>query len=399
MNLIFTEEELLFRDEVRSFLTECLPEHIKKAVGKQTATWADSEIVMDWQRILYDKGWLTYNWPDEYGGNGWTGIQRFIFEKECAIAGAPQLIAMGLRYVGPVLMQFGTDEQKSFYLPKILSGEHYWAQGFSEPGAGSDLAAIKCKAENKGDHYLVNGSKMWTTYAHHANWLFALVRTSTEEKPQMGISFMLIDLQLKGISIEAIDTIGVDREVNQVFLDNVRVPLDCLVGEAGKGWEYAKFLLEFERGGVSFSAGLQRNLNEIRTMVTEEHPSLKNDTVFNHRLAKLEIRLLSLDMLELRIFASVGSGKPPGKEASAMKLLATELQQDIFEFAVDVSAQLALPYEKARPLHGESAPDALASELSQALMSRYLNHRAATIYAGSSEIQREIIAKQVLGLR
>jgi len=393
------DDVVAFRDEVRAFLDERLPAHIREAVRKQSSVWLEPDLALEWQRILRERGWAAYNWPAEFGGTGWDALKRFVFEKECALAGAPELVAMGLRYVGPVVMEFGTPEQQAAFLPKILTGEHYWAQGFSEPSAGSDLAGVKCKAERRGDHYLVNGTKIWTTHAHFANWLFALVRTSQEDRPHKGISFLLIDMHSPGISVDPIPTIGADHDVNQVFLSDVEVPAENLVGEEGRGWEYAMFLLEFERGGASFASRLWRELAELEAQVQAERPELRHDRLFVHRRARLEIRLIALEMLELRIFSSARAGHGAGREVAVLKLVATELQQDLAKLAVDVAGEDALPYERRRPLTGPNAPPAHAGELNQHLMSRHLNARAATIYGGSSEIQREIIAKQELRLR
>ena len=380
LDFAYNADDLAFRATVRAFLDEHLPESIRSATRRNTATFVSKEVAQQWHAILHAKGWLAYHWPPEWGGTGWTPIQRFIFERECALADAPRLIPMGLRYVGPVIFTYGNAEQKAHFLPRILNGEHYWAQGFSEPGSGSDLASLQCKAELRGDRYVVNGSKLWTTHAHYANWIFCIVRTEKAERPQEGISFLLIDLATPGIRVEPIVTIGGDHEVNQVFFDDVDVPAANLVGEAGRGWRYAKFLLELERGGASASGMIRRELQHLKAALHADGGA--PDQVMQHQLARLEIRLLALEVTELRVMAAMTAGRAPGKESSVLKLAATDLEQDTAQLAVQAMGGQAL-----RAPAGGGA------------VSRYLNSRAASIYGGSNEIQRGIIAGQVLGLR
>ncbi len=396
---LISGRELDFRNEVRAFLAQNLNPEIRLAVRRQTGTYAEKDTVVAWQNILNDKGWLAIHWPVEFGGTGWSPIQRFIFEYECAVAGAPEQVPMGLRYVGPVIARFGSEWQKSYFLPKILSSEHYWAQGFSEPGAGSDLAALKTTAVLEGDHYVVNGSKMWTTHAHYADWLFCIARTEKTKKPQDGVSFLLIDMNSPGISVHPIPLLAVDVEVNQVFLDNVKVPVSHLVGEAGRGWEYTKFLLEFERGGGVFCGRMRHEFNLVKELIDETNPALWNDRVIAHRLAAIEFRLMALEMLELRQTSALQAGQPPGVGGSIAKLLGSELQKDITEAGMRLAGLAGMEMIPQRPLPDPESIGFAGVDLELVAVSRYLNIRAASIYGGSSEIQREIIAKQVLGLR
>lgn len=387
----FEPEDRAFREEVRHFLDTHLPQHLRIANRLTSATFVSKEIAQEWQGILHKQGWLGYLWPVEYGGTGWSPVQRLIFERECALADAPAPMPMGLRYVGPVIFTFGSPHQKDYFLPRILNGEHYWAQGFSEPGAGSDLASLQCRAEDKGDHYQVNGSKIWTTHAHLANWIFCLVRTRKTVKPQEGISFLLIDMQSPGIRVEPIITLGGDHDVNQVFFDDVRVPTENMVGEEGRGWQYAKFLLEHERGGVSASGKIRRELEHLKTIARQN----MEDRLFSHKLAWLEIRLLSLEVTELRVMSKIAPGHPPGKESSVLKLISAQLEQDVSQLAVEALGHGGLRMAEHEFATGISG----AIDFTLPLMRRYLNLRASSIYGGSNEVQRNIIASQVLGLR
>jgi len=396
---LLSPQEQAFRDEVRDFLARELDDELKIAVRRQTISYPEKDVAVAWQHKLQRQGWLAPHWPVAHGGTGWSPIQRFIFEYECALAGAPEQIPMGVRYVGPVIAEFGSDWQREFFLPRLLGSEHYWAQGFSEPGAGSDLASLKTTAELRGDHYMVNGSKMWTTHAHFANWLFCLVRTSTEERPQQGISFLLIDMNSPGITVKPIPLLAVDHEVNQVFLDDVRVPVSHLVGEAGHGWDYAKYLLEFERGGTVFCGRLRRELAQVKELITAVAPSRWRDRVFTHELAALEQRLMAVELFEFRLAAAMRAGSAPGVGGSVSKLIASELQKDINELGMRAAGSNGLELEPRRPLHGPQAPALPDCDLERVIMPRYLNMRVASIYGGSSEIQREIIGKQILGLR
>ena len=395
MNLNFTEEELAFQQDVRQFLQENLPQHIVDGTANNGSVFVETDIALEWQAILVDKGWAVPQWPTEHGGTGWSPAQKYIFSRECYQAGAPMLIPLGLLMLAPVIMAFGTEEQKAEYLPKILSGEHYWCQGYSEPGAGSDLASLKLKADPDGDDYIVNGSKIWTTHAHLADHIFCLVRTDNSVKPQAGISFLLIDMDTDGITVEPIITMAGDHEVNQVFFDNVRVPQTNRIGEENKGWSYAKYLLEFERGG-GFSAHRIRHeidgLRELMRDASRNNPHFDSSGDLERRVSRVEIDLKALEITELRILSSVSDGGNPGPESSIMKLSAVRLEQEVNEMAVEVLGYTGFemnPVPEGNPVRA----DYISS-----VVPRYLNNRAASIFGGSQEVQRNIIAKMVLGL-
>lgn len=399
MDLSFSPEDLAFQREVRAFLDENLPEDIRNATELTTTVFVEKDIALKWQAILNEKGWLAYFWPEEYGGPGWSSTQRYIFQQECARAGAPGIIPMGIRYVGPVIFTFGSQEQKDFYLPKILTGEHYWCQGYSEPGAGSDLASLKCKAERDGDAYVVNGTKIWTTHAHHADWIFCLVRTDNTGRKQQGISFLLIDMNTPGITVEPIITMGLDHEVNQVFFDDVRVPVENLVGEENQGWEYAKFLLQFERAGGA-SGGLKGDLAKLKLIAGAEIVDTKpliTDPIFAAEIAQIEIGIMGLEMTELKIMSTLSAGQAPGPESSVLNSIAVKLGQRMSELCVEALAHYSLPFKHVRPMYGtnEWFP---GPEYAPPVMGTYLNKRAASIFGGSNEVQRDIIAKMVLRL-
>ena len=400
MDLTYTGEDLAFQNEVRAFLKENLTAEIKRATEKTTTVFVEKDVAEKWQKKLYEKGWLAYFWPKEYGGTGWTATQRYIFQQECAAAGAPGIIPMGIRYVGPVIFTFGSQAQKDFFLPKILNGEHYWCQGYSEPGAGSDLAGLKTRAVRDGDHYVVNGSKIWTTHAHHADWIFCLVRTDNTGRKQEGISFLLIDLKTPGIKIDPIITMGLDHEVNQVFFDDVRVPVENRVGEENQGWEYAKFLLEFERGGGSsgyLKAGMEKLKSVVSSQVNGNEPLIR-DPRFAAELASIEVGVMAQEITELRMMSKLAAGQPPGAESSIMKSTSVDLGQRMSELMVEALDYYATPMPAGgRPLYEindwlpgpEYAPPAIGT---------YLNKRASSIFGGSNEVQRDIIAKLVLRL-
>jgi alkylation response protein AidB-like acyl-CoA dehydrogenase len=396
---MLADDERTFQREVQAFLEHALDDRIRLATRRLTCTFLDREVTDEWHSRLNRRGWLAPLWPRAHGGTGWSAVERFLFEYESAIAGAPERIPMGLRYVGPILAQFGSDWQKQHFLPKILSGEHYWAQGFSEPGAGSDLAAVKTAAVIDGDHYVVNGTKIWTTNAHMADWVFCLVRTDATGKPQEGISFLLIDLRSPGIRIEPIKLLAGDHEVNQVFFDDVRVPREHLVGEAGRGWQYAKFLLELERGGTVQCGRVRAEFNAVKEHASSLHPGLLQDATVRRRFGELEARLMALEALEFRIARATTRATEPGVGGSVVKLVASELQQDVTQFGVEIAGLAALELEPSRPLASPAELGYPGPDLDLVAMPRYLNTRATTIFAGSSEIQREIIAKHVLGFR
>jgi len=402
MDIDLSPEEAAFRDEVRAFLRDNLPAAVKSGAAASPTVFVEPEIGQAWNAVLHAKGWLGYNWPAEYGGTGWSPVQRYIFEKECAEAGAPSLTVMGLKLLAPVLWTFGTPEQKAHYLPRILSGEDYWCQGFSEPGSGSDLASLKCRAVRDGDRYILNGSKIWTTHAHHANRMFCLVRSDTEVKKQAGISFLLVDLNQPGISVRPILTVAGDHEVNQVFLEDVVVPVSDRVGEEGAGWTIAKFLLENERGGSCHAPKLIYDLAQLEQAAKSECDgkghALADDPQWQRRIARVRLAAQALEMIELRIITEIAKGRKPGPQTSLTKLLASNLRQDIDLLAVDLYGALGLQLEMRRPLYGDRAPAPLHTQAAQVAAPRYLNSLAWTIFGGSNEIQSNIIARSVLDL-
>jgi alkylation response protein AidB-like acyl-CoA dehydrogenase len=402
MDLALTPEDAAFREDVRAFLRDHLPQDVKAGAAMTPTVFVEPEIGQAWNAVLHEKGWLGYQWPAEHGGTGWTPLRRYLFEKECAAAGAPNLTALGLKLLAPVLWTFGTDKQKATCLPRILSGEDYWCQGFSEPGAGSDLASLTTRAVRDGDKYIVSGSKIWTTHAHHANRMFTLVRTNTEVKKQAGISFLLIDLDTPGVSVRPILTSAGDHEVNQVFLDDVVVPAENLVGEEGQGWTIAKFLLENERGGSCHAPKLCYDLDRIEAAAQNESDGrggkLADQTDWRRRVAKARLGVNALDMIELKIVAEIAKGSKPGPQTSLTKLIASNLRQEIDLLAVDLFGLAGLQLDMTRPLYGKDAPEPVHSKAAQVAAARYLNGRAWTIFGGTNEVQSTIIAKSVLGL-
>jgi alkylation response protein AidB-like acyl-CoA dehydrogenase len=400
MDLSLSPADEAFRREVRAFLDEQLSEDIKEATRLTSGVFAAFPIGRRWHRALHAKGWIAPAWPVEFGGTGWTAMQRFIFERECAAAGAPRLFAMGLRMVGPVLMRFGRPEQKEFYLPRIRAGEDTWCQGYSEPGSGSDLASLQCRAASDGDDYVINGSKIWTTGAQYANRMFCLVRTSTDGKPQAGISFLLIDMDTAGLTVEPIVTLAGDHEVNQVFFDDVRVPKANRVGPENQGWTVAKYLLEFERGGTAYGPGLAAALRRLRAVAEAEAAGgapLIEDDGFRRRIAEAEVKAAALDATERRLMSAMGQGQNPGAAASMLKTLGSELNQQVSELAVEAVAYYAAPHQPDARVPGANV-EPIGPVHAVPVMPKYLNYRAASIYAGSNEIQRNIMAKLVLGL-
>jgi alkylation response protein AidB-like acyl-CoA dehydrogenase len=365
-----------FRAEVRAFLAEALTPELARAGRRATSVFSEPQHAVAWQQALTARGWGAIDWPVEYGGTGWTPLQKYIFSAECARAGTPNLLPQGVKMVAPVLMHYGSQEQKDSFLPKILSGEHYWCQGFSEPGSGSDLASLKLKAERDGDHYVLNGSKIWTTHAHHANWMFALVRTSTEGKPQAGISFVLIDMATPGLKVDPIISLAGEHELNQVFFDNVRVPVANRLGEENDGWSVAKYLLTYERGG-RYAPTLFAALDKLRD-------DAGDDPVLQDRIRREMVTVEALEAIEMK---SIGaSGAQAALYASVLKVQGTEAQQRIAVLECDVAGPEAW-----------CIPDGQASDRLATAVPRYLNGRAATIYAGSNEIQRDLIARVSLG--
>ncbi|MGF7155620.1 acyl-CoA dehydrogenase family protein [Novosphingobium gossypii] len=402
MDIDLSPADAAFREEVRNFLRDHLPAEVKDGAAATPSVFVEPEIGQAWNAVLHAKGWLGYQWPVEHGGTGWTPLQRYLFEKECAAAGAPNLTVLGLKLLAPVIYNFGTEAQKAQVLPRILSGEDYWCQGFSEPGAGSDLASLKTRAVREGDHYRVTGSKIWTTHAHHANRMFTLVRTNTEVKKQAGISFLLIDLASPGVSVRPILTNAGDHEVNQVFLEDVLVPAENLVGGEGDGWTIAKFLLENERGGSCHAPKLGYDLDQIEQAARQESDGkggiLAEQIDWRRRVARARLAVNALEMIELKIISEIAKGRKPGPQTSLTKLLASNLRQEIDLLAVDLYGPAGLQLETARPLYGDNAPTAVHSRAAQVASARYLNSRAWTIFGGTNEVQSTIIARSVLGL-
>lgn len=402
MDIELSLEDAAFRDEVRAFLRDNLPPAVKAGAAATPSVFVEPEIGQTWNAVLHQKGWLGYQWPAEHGGTGWTPLRRYLFEKECAAAGAPNLTVLGLKLLAPVLWTFGNEAQKATYLPRILSGEDYWCQGFSEPGAGSDLASLATRAVRQGDHYVVSGSKIWTTHAHHANRMFTLVRTDSSGRKQAGISFLLIDLDSPGVSVRPILTNAGDHEVNQVFLEDVVVPAANLVGEEGQGWTIAKFLLENERGGSCHAPKLAYDLDQIeagaRSQEAGDGIALADQVDWRRRVARARLGVDALDMIELRIVSEIARGHKPGPQTSLTKLLASDLRQEIDLLAVDLHGFAGLQLETSRPLYGPEAPEPVHSAGAQVASARYLNSRAWTIFGGTNEVQSTIIARSVLGL-
>lgn len=402
MDVNFSADDLAFQQEVRAFLDEKLNARLREGAANTPSVFTEPDITREWQSILNEKGWLATYWPKEDGGPGWTPTQKYLFERECQIAGAPSLPILGLRLVGPVICKFGTPAQKAHFLPRILSGEDYWCQGYSEPGSGSDLASLKTRAVRQGDKYIVNGSKIWTTHAHHANWIFALVRTDPDAKKQEGISFLLIPMEQPGVSVTPIVTMGNDHEVNATFFDNAESGVENLIGEEGQGWTIAKYLLENERGGSCAAPSLLAALDRLERLASGlpsgVNGALIHDPVIAQRIAKLRLEAQAFETTELRIIAELIKGRPAGPQTSLVKLISSNLRQAIQQLEVDLFGYDGLQLPVTRPLYGNEAPEPIGSREAQLAMPSYLNGRAYTIFGGSNEVQRTIIAKQVLGL-
>ncbi len=398
MDLQFTTEELAFRDEVRGFLKDKLPEDLSHKVknGLQL-TKQDME---RWHAILNERGWLANHWPEQHGGPGWSAVQKFIFEHECALAGTPRIVPFGLSMLGPVLIKYGNEAQKAHWLPRILNGADWWCQGYSEPGSGSDLASVKTSAVRDGDHYIVNGQKTWTTLGQHANMIFCLVRTNREAKAQQGISFLLVDMNSPGVEVRPIITLDGEHEVNEVFFTDVRVPVENLVGEENKGWTYAKYLLTYERtniAGVGFSvAGLEK-LKAVAGRMLRNGKPLTQDPLFAARLAKVEIDLENMKTTNLRVMAAVAGGGVPGAESSMLKIRGTEIRQEILSLVRRAMGPYAAPFIEEALQAGYDQP-AIGDAAAATAAAAYFNYRKLSIFGGSNEIQKNIISKMILGL-
>jgi len=394
MDLTYSGDDLAFRDQVRAFLAAELPADLRQKVTNQLRLQKDDYV--RWHHILARQGWAAPGWPREYGGPGWTPVQRHIFEEECARAGTPPVLPFGVNMVAPVIMAFGSQAQKDHYLPRILSCEDWWCQGYSEPGSGSDLATVRTKAVRDGDHYIVNGHKTWTTLAQHADWIFCLVRTDPTAKPQSGISFLLIDMKSPGVTVRPIITIDGSHEVNDVFLEDVRVPLENLIGEENKGWTYAKFLLGNERTSMAGIGRSTRYIDRLKKIVKAEIPA--DDPAhleFVKEIVRVELDVLALEATELRVVAQMARGIDPGPAASLFKIRGTEIFQNITELTHRAIGNYGLAIRE----HPVSANRFMPGpDYGHTASEKYLNSRKLSIYGGSNEIQRNIIAKAVLGL-
>ena len=396
MDLTFSKEDLDFQAEVRDFLTSEYPLAIKEKQDKRLPL--EKEDIISWQKILASKGWFAINWPKEYGGAGLTPTQIYILQTELAGANTPILIPFGVNMCGPVIYTFGTEEQKKKYLPGILNSDTWWCQGYSEPGSGSDLASLQTKAELKGDNYLVNGTKTWTTLAQHADWVFCLVRTETTDIKQEGISFLLIDMKSKGIEVKPIITIDGAHEVNMIYFDDVEVPVNNLIGEEGEGWNIAKFLLMHERTGIAGIAALKRELKRLKEISSDlivGEASLLDDANFRNKIEAAEIELTATEFTELRTLSQLSSGGAPGPESSILKIKGTELQQSISELFIEMLGYYAHPFLTEAELGSNAS---IGPDYAGSAMPHYLNFRKVSIYGGSNEIQRNVISKAILGL-
>jgi len=383
MDLNYSQEESAFRDEVRGWLKANLPQDLRDKMANHAHLSRDD--LLRWHKILAKKGWVAPAWPKEWGGTGWNVVQRYIFEEECGYAGTPPIVSFSMHMCGPVLLRFGTEAQKKRFLPRMYEGEDFWCQGYSEPGSGSDLASLKTKAERQGDHYIVNGQKIWTTLGHYADWIFCLVRTdSTLSKRQEGISFLLIDMKSPGIKVQPLILMDGGHEVNEVFFNDVRVPAENLVFEEGKGWTVAKYLLGHERMNTGRIGTSKRELAKLKEFAAarkgDDGRPLIEDARFRDKLTRVEVELMALEITNLRFLDQMRrSGQPPGADVSMLKIKGTEIQQALTELSMQ-------------------AADPAAQDEYTGLAKRYSNFRKTTIYAGSNEIQRNIISKMTLGL-
>lgn len=398
MNIDYSAAELAFQAEVRAFLKVQLPADISAKVLQGKRMGRDD--YMRWQRILFDHGWGSPYWPRENGGTGWNHTEVFIFEQECINAGAPRLIDFGQKMLAPVLMKYGSQEQQARFLPRILNGDDFWCQGYSEPGSGSDLASLKTRAERAGDKYVVNGQKTWTTLGQFADWIFCLVRTSSEGRPQQGISFLLIDMKSPGVTVRPIILLDGEHEVNEVFFDNVEVPLDNLVGQENKGWTCAKYLLTHERFGQHAVGNMKALMQRLKVVLREQMAdgrSLLDDAGFRDRLAQLEMEVMAHEMTLYRTLAAVARTGSPGPESSILKIVGSELLQDILDLFVRALGPDALAHlPEALDVNWQGEPIGSIDTITAAGL--YFNMRKLSIFGGSNEIQRNIIAQLILGL-
>ncbi|SDY46306.1 acyl-CoA dehydrogenase family protein [Citreimonas salinaria] len=398
MDLTYTDEQKAFRDEVRAFLDDKLPKRQRdKVAGGKRLTKADYE---EWHAILNERGWLGVTWPAEFGGTGWDAVQRHIFEEETTRAHAPRIVPFGLNMLGPVLMKFGSKAQQDHYLPRILNGDDWWCQGYSEPGAGSDLASVKTTAVREGDHYIVNGQKTWTTLGQYADKIFCLVRTSKEGKPQQGISFLLIDMDSPGVEVRPIVLIDGEAEVNEVWLSDVKVPVENLVGEENKGWTYAKYLLTHERtniAGVGFAQAGLENLKRIAGLEKAGGRPLIENPFFAAKMAQVEIDLMAMATTNLRTIAAAAAGQAPGAESSMLKIKGTVIRQEINALTRQAVGPFAMPFV-SEALDEGSNVEPVGPDYALPATQAYFNNRKLSIYGGSNEVQRQIISKTILEL-
>ena len=409
MDLDFSPEDLAFGEEVRAFIAEAFDDDMRAKVTHSKNHAVDKAAQVRWLKRLGEKGWIAPDWPVEYGGTGWSLGKKYVFDMEMALAGTPSTSNMGLRMCAPVVMAFGTPEQKAQHLPKILTTDVWWCQGYSEPGSGSDLASLAMKAELDGDHYVLNGSKTWTTLAQWADWMFCLVRTSNEDIRQKGISFLLIDMKTPGISVRPLPTLDGpvegEQEINQTYFDNVRVPVGNRIGKEGEGWTYAKYLLQFERGNA-YAPGLSAQLRKVRKIASVETAdrggAMMSDPDFRRKLAEVELKVEALNATELRIFAGRGSGEAMGAVSSMLKLEGSQMQQAITELALEATGLYAQGFVQDTWAHlrgdGDNTLFRPGPDYAATVAPHYFNYRKTSIYAGSNEIQHNIMAKMVLGL-
>lgn len=412
MDMDYSPQEQQFRTEVRAWIDEAFDDELRAMMAQSKNGYLDKAGQVRWQKALHARGWAAPNWPQEYGGPSWTPAQRHLFQSELAAAGCPPVSPMGLKMVAPVIMKYGTPEQKVRFLPRILASDDWWCQGYSEPNSGSDLASLQMRAsvvsDERGEHYVLNGSKIWTTHAQWADWMFCLVRSSRGQRPQEGITFLLLDMRMPGITVSSLPTLDGpmegQQEVNQVFFDDVRVPVADRIGEEGMGWAIAKYLLEFERGG-SYAPMLRQQLDKVASIAAAQpgedgRRRLIDDPVFRQRLGAMQVHVAAAEAAELRLFSDVASGTSVGAASSMIKVVGTETAQAIAELAVDALGPYALPFVRDTwaEIQGRPASPRLGPDYAATVAPRYFNYRKASIYGGSNEIQRNIIARLVLGL-
>ncbi len=403
MDLSYTPQEEAFRAEVRAFLDAEVPAPVRAKVRLGRRLHKDD--MVGWQKILHRRGWGAGMWPTRFGGAGWSVVQQYIFEEESTAANAPPQLPFALRMVAPVIMTFGNAAQQQYFLPRIIAGEDWWCQGYSEPGSGSDLASLRASAVRAGDHYVVNGQKTWNTLGHYADWIFCLVRTSSEGRPQHGISFLLIDMKTPGISVRPIITVEGEHEINDIFFENVRVPIANLVGEENQGWTYAKFLLNHERTNNAGIGNCKRALAQLKKIAADrlvQGRPLLEDVRFRDRIAEVELELMALEITNLRVLSAFArDNRPPGAEVSVLKIKGSEIIQQLAELKMHALGPDALPYLR-EGLEPQWLPEPLLATHYPAyappLAGQYFNQRKTSIYAGSNEIQKNIIAKIILGL-